>query len=480
MKTNDKYQVIVIEDNPTERAALEQVLTEAGYHVKTADSVDHAVRLIGEGIDFVVAGVLSGDITHIDLIKHWRTFFPDSPLPVFQEAQSVVALTELISAEAGIGLHHKPDAKVLLTQLMALLATCNATKPPVVPAKLDGVKDNIIGQTPVMREVFNLIDRSSQAFSTVLICGETGTGKDLVAQAIHRNSSRFAGPFVAMNCAAIPETLVESEIFGYEKGAFSGATGARMGKFEAASGGTLFIDEIGDCALSVQAKLLRILENRVVTPLGSHREIKVNTRVLTATSRNLPAMVAQGLFREDLFYRINIINIPVPPLRQRMADIPLLVRHFIELVNTQNHTCAIQAVSRSAMDAILRHHWPGNVRELFHTIESAMVLADRTKTVLELSDLHIAVRHQAGAAAPTAQPAPDLTPFAGPTPTTDQVLPIKLADMEQLAIQTALIHYGNNKTKAARAIGISVRTLQRKLANQETPPVVVLNTELKK
>ncbi len=474
----DEYQILVIEDNPTQRAALERVLTEAGYNVKTTDSVDKAIHMVGEGIDFVIAGVISGDISRIDLIKHWRKFFPDSPLPLIRETESVETLTEMIRAGGVDDLNHTPDPKQLLTQLMALLAACNTTAPPVAPAKMDGGEDHIIGRTPVMREVFSLIERSSHAFSTVLISGETGTGKDLVAQAIHRHSPRCAGPFIAINCAAIPDTLVESELFGYEKGAFSGATGARIGRLEAANGGTLFIDEIGDCALSVQAKLLRILENRVVTPLGGHREIKVDTRVLTATSRDLPAMLAQGRFREDLFYRINIINILVPPLRDRVADIPLLVRHFIERVNIQNHTSAIQAISPSAMQAILRHSWPGNVRELFHIIEGAMALADRDKTVLELSDLHIAGRQQAGHAAVTAQPAMNPIAFSESTPPTGQEPPIKVADMEQLAIQTALKHYGNNKTKAARAIGISVRTLQRKLARRETPAVVVLKTNL--
>lgn len=478
MKITDEYQILVIEDNPTQRADLERLLTEAGYNVKTTDSVDKAMHMVGEGIDFVIAGVISGDISRIDLIKHWRTFFPDSPLPLIRETESVGALAEMIRSGEVDDLNHTPDPKLLLTQLMALLAACNATTPQVVPATMDGEKDHIIGHTPVMKEVFSLIQRSSQAFSTVLICGETGTGKDLVAQAIHRHSPRCAGPFIAMNCAAIPETLVESELFGYEKGAFSGATGARIGRLEAANGGTLFIDEIGDCSLSVQAKLLRILENRVVTPLGGHREIKVDTRVLTATSRDLPAMVAQGHFREDLFYRINIINILVPPLRDRVADIPLLVRYFIEHVNTQNHTSTIQAISPSAMQAILRHPWPGNVRELFHTIESAMVLADRNKTVLDLSDLHLAVRQQARHTAATPQPAMNLTAFSDPMPPSHTERPIKLADMEQLAIQTALKHYGNNKTKTARAIGISVRTLQRKLAKQETPAIVVLKTNL--
>ncbi|MGC8561463.1 MAG: sigma-54-dependent transcriptional regulator [Phycisphaerae bacterium] len=335
-KSADHYEILVIEDNPTQRAALERLLTNAGYNVKTTDSAEKALIYVGEGIDCVIAGVISGDISRIDLISHWRKYFPDTPLPLIHETQTVQELVAAINVSATKDLEQFSDAKLMLTRLIDLVWACQKNKivPPMPPP--DRIKDNIIGHSKGMQDVYRLIDRSSQVFSTALILGESGTGKDLVAQAIHRNSPRHAGPFVALNCAAMPEALVESELFGYEKGAFSGAVGSRIGRFEAADGGTLFIDEIGDCPLSLQAKMLRILENRIVTPLGGHREIKVDTRVIAATSRNLPTMMAAGQFREDLYYRLNIIAIHVPPLRERVEDIPLLVRFFIERVNQRN------------------------------------------------------------------------------------------------------------------------------------------------
>ena len=480
--TGNQREILVIEDNPTQRAALERLLSHAGYNVKTTDSAEKALSYVGEGIDCVVAGVISGDISRLDMIKHWRNYFPDTPLPLIHETQSVKSLIETINTDAFDDIKNISDAKLMLTRLMELVRACQKEHKVAIPDISDGLKDHIIGQQ-VMREVFDLIARSAQAFSTVLILGESGTGKDLVAQAIHRNSQRKAGPFIALNCAAMPETLVESELFGYDKGAFSGSVGARIGRFEAASGGTLFIDEIGDCALSLQAKLLRILENRVVTPLGGHREIKVDTRVLAATSRDLPTMVTQGLFREDLYYRLNIITIHVPPLRDRVEDIPLLVRYFIEHVNIQNITTPIDSITLPALEALQRYHWPGNVRELLNVIERAMVLADRANTAISLNDLPPAIRNASGALAvtPAHRDGRELNqPMAKSSIVSmDGTEPLlTLAELEHLAIAAAMERYGNNKTKAAYAIGISVRTLQRKLAKQEIPSLVLLRSEL--
>lgn len=479
----DQYEILVIEDHPAQRAALEQLLTNAGYNVKTTDSAEKALSYVGEGIDCVVAGVISGDVSRIDLIKHWRNYFPNTPLPVIHETESVKSLIETINTGTFDDLQTVTDAKQMLSRLMDLVSACQKEQKPAVPDIADGVKDHIIGQTQAMRDVFDLIARSSQAFSTVLILGESGTGKDLVAQAIHRNSQRKTGPFIALNCAAMPETLVESELFGYDKGAFSGSVGARIGRFEAANGGTLFIDEIGDCALSLQAKLLRILENRIVTPLGGHREIKVNTRVIAATSRDLPNMVKDGLFREDLYYRLNIITIRVPPLRDRLDDIPLLVRHFIDHVNLGNITTPIDSISVPALEALQRYHWPGNVRELLNVVERAMVLSDRTNTIISLKDLPPAIQGASGALAVSPM-RHNVQTAAHPTLISSRISPddgaplLTLAKLEQLAIQGAMVRYHNNKTQAAHAIGISVRTLQRKLGKQEVPSLVLLRTEI--
>ena len=470
MKTTDEYKILVIEDNPTQRAALESLLTHAGYNVKLTDSAEKAVRFVEAGIDCVIAHLISGDLPGMDISSHGKTYFPETPVPQILETQSAASLLEAIAVGGPHGRHTLEDAKLLLSKLMGLVQACQQQEKAEPMKEVVASKEGMIGRSPAMLEVFDLIACSSHAFSTVLILGESGTGKDLTAQAIHRNSPRNAGPFIAMNCAATPESLIESELFGYEKGAFTGATGARAGHFEAAKGGTLFIDEIGDCSLPLQAKLLRVLECRVVTPLGGHREIKVDTRVLAATSRNLPTMVAKGQFREDLYCRLNIITIRMPPLRERVQDIPLLVRAFIDRVNAQNH-CLIDAIDSAALAALQCYRWPGNVRELLNVIERAMVLSDESKTTLVISDLptQIAKPLAGSAAATTAAVDPinatNLDGNAGVVaPLGDAATPPTLAQLEGQAIDAAMARFSNNRTKAARAIGISVRTLQRRLA----------------
>src|SRR5205814_6677138 len=235
--------------------------------------------------------------------------------------------------------------------------------------------DQIVGQSKPMKDVFSKIQRAAPVDCTVLILGENGTGKELVAQALHHNSNRKKGPFVAVNCAAVPATLVESELFGHVRGAFTGATDRRMGRFEQADGGTLFIDEIGDFELGLQAKLLRVLETFQVTPVGGHEDRKVNVRVLAATSRNIVQMVKDGGFREDLYYRLNVITVSLPPLRERPDDIPILCEHFLKEICDQKHTSR-KRISAEVMRRFMAYRWPGNVRELRNTPESMMVLAE--------------------------------------------------------------------------------------------------------
>ena len=295
-----------------------------------------------------------------------------------------------------------------------------------------------------MKEVFDKIQRAAPVDSTVLILGESGTGKELVAQALHHNSPRRKGPFVAVNCAAVPATLVESELFGHVRGAFTGATDRRMGRFEQSDGGTLFIDEIGDFELGLQAKLLRVLETLTLTPVGGHEDLKVNVRVVAATSRDIRKMVEEGKFREDLFYRLNVVTIQLPPLRDRQDDIPILVEHFLKEITEQKHT-ATRRISREVMERFELYRWPGNVRELRNTLESMLVLAaGDVMTERDLPD-----RILAGAA--PAQPTKDL-----PTGLT-------MDELERLAINHALEQSSGNRTHAAGKLGISVRTLQRKL-----------------
>jgi DNA-binding NtrC family response regulator len=299
-----------------------------------------------------------------------------------------------------------------------------------------------------MIEVFSRVRRAAKAESTILILGESGTGKELIAEAIHENSRRKGGPFVAVNMAAVPPGLVESELFGHVKGAFTGATVARIGRFEAANGGTIFIDEIGDFALESQAKLLRVLETRTLSPVGGNDQVDVDVRVVAATSRDLEERVAEGAFREDLYYRLTVVTIPLPPLRERRDDIPLLVRHFLPQLCQENSRPTL-VPDPELMRFLQTFDWPGNVRQLRNCLESMVVMARGTE--LTLSDLPVSLARVDQRAGIEVQIPADMT----------------LDDLEMKAIEEALGRCDGNRTHAARSLGISVRTLQRKLKASE-------------
>jgi transcriptional regulator with PAS, ATPase and Fis domain len=275
----------------------------------------------------------------------------------------------------------------------------------------------------------------------VLISGESGTGKELAARAVHENSPRRSRPFLPVNCAAIPESLIESELFGYEKGAFTGATSRREGLFQAARGGTLFIDEIGELQLGLQSKLLRAIENKKILPVGSSRELDVDVRLVAATNRDLKERVDKELFREDLYYRLCVVEIRLPPLRDRRDDIPLLVRHFIDQIACESNR-PVKDITPEALDALMVYDWPGNIRELRNTLESVIVLS--LKEQIELSDLP---PHISGARPIQALVKSGMT----------------LADLEKEAIRRTLEETGGHRAKSAEVLGISVRTLQRKI-----------------
>jgi len=488
---NANHKILIVDDEANERTALSRILSNAGYEVKTTESADKALSFMDESIDFVLTDLEMGDVSGMDLLKHWKTKQPESEFLVITGHGSTQTAIEAIKAGAYHYMTKPIDIDALLVMLKNMVRQREESrKVNELQKRLDDrfSLSNIIGRSAAMQRVFELIRRSAQAFSTVLILGESGTGKELVAEAIHQNSPRRAGPFLAVNCAAMSPTLVESELFGHEKGAFTGAVERRVGRFEAAQGGTLFIDEIGDFDVSLQVKLLRALESRAVTPVGGNKEIKVDTRVLAATSRNIRDMMAKGQFREDLYYRLNVITIELPALRQRVEDIPLLVRRFMDRVNEQNGK-QITAIQPAVVDTLQRYDWPGNVRELLNIIERMMVLSD--KTVIELDDLPAYVRDEprhAGAPAATVSPAgaapPDVSPPRAPaaasaTPAAARNLSLDAAlatmtleEIETRAIAAAMARFNNNRTRAARALGISVRTLQRKLGAKD---VVIVN-----
>jgi len=303
--------------------------------------------------------------------------------------------------------------------------------------------ENIIGRSAVMQEVFDTIRQVAPSRATVLIEGESGTGKELVAHAIHRLSPRARGPFVAVHCAALTPTLLESELFGHEKGAFTGAVEQRRGRFEIADGGTLFLDEIGEINPTVQVKILRVLEEHRFERVGGEETIEVDTRLITATNRNLKQMVTEGTFREDLYFRLNVVRIFLPPLRERREDIPLLCDHFLKELSRENEK-NIEGFTPEAMEALSRYDWPGNVRELRNAVERMVVLARGNR--LTLRDIPPEIRNETG------------SPRTAAIPQTTT-----LEEAEKLLIARALADNNGNRTQAARQLGISRRTLHRKI-----------------
>jgi DNA-binding NtrC family response regulator len=295
-----------------------------------------------------------------------------------------------------------------------------------------------------MRKVFEKIRMVADTRSTVLIEGESGTGKELVARALHHTSTRQKKPFVAINCAALPAALVESELFGHEKGAFTGAVDRRIGKFQAADGGTLLIDEIGDMPLDLQSKLLRVLESRCITAIGGNREVAVDVRLVASTNRDLQKLISEAKFRDDLFYRLNVVHIKLPPLRERREDIPLLVRAFIDELAPENNR-PVRDITPAALTHLQTYDWPGNVRQLRNLLESVIVTA--TREVIDIQDLPEPIRQ----AHPTASVQALVT--AGLT----------MEQLEKEAIRAALQQTQGNRSEASERLGISVRTLHRKI-----------------
>jgi two-component system, NtrC family, response regulator HydG len=453
-------RILVVEDSETERRAISQILKSEGFGVFAAEDAERALSYVDEGVDLVISDVRLGDVSGMDLLTHWKRRQPSTQIILLTGYSSVNAAVEAMKAGAYDYLTKpiNPDELVLIVR--RAIESCHKEK------EIDDLRrrldqkfglERIIGQSAPMKEVFARIQRAAPVDSTVLILGESGTGKELVAQALHHNSHRKKGPFVAVNIAAVPSTLVESELFGHVRGAFTGATDRRMGRFEQADGGTLFIDEVGDFELSLQAKLLRVLETLTLTPVGGHEDLKVDVRVVAATSRDIKDMVKKGTFREDLFYRLHVVSVALPPLRQRTDDIPILVEHFLKEI-AETKRIPPHRVSPEVMRAFVAYDWPGNVRDLRNVLESMMVLADGE--LLTENDL------------------PEHILSGSSRPTTGREVPdIALEELERLAIMQALEKCGGNRTHAANKLAISVRTLQRKLKEYEEKGLIPVSSD---
>jgi two-component system, NtrC family, response regulator HydG len=441
-----KARILVVEDKPSEREALARLLRLEQYEVETADSAKQALGFLREPIDLVISDLKMSKATGLDLLRYWKDQRRETPfimVTAFGDVDSAVEAMKL-GAEDYLNKPVNPE------ELLLLVAKCLESRHKdhtisELQARLDERLgfERIIGHCQPMRVVFEQARRAAMTEVTVLITGESGTGKELIAESIHQNSLRRDGPFVTVNMAAVPSQLVESELFGHVKGAFTGATDSRVGRFESAGRGTIFIDEIGDFALESQAKLLRVLENRTVTPIGSNDDRTVDVRVVAATSRDLNAMVRDGEFREDLYYRLNVVNLHLPPLRERPEDIPLLVEHFLrELAQRLDRPpLSIDGPLREFLET---YDWPGNIRQLRNALESMVVLA--VGDLLTVDDLPTTLRDS-------------------PHRNDNLTIPpgMSLEDVEREAVEQALAEHDGNRTHAAAALKISVRTLQRKL-----------------
>ena len=480
------YNITPIKDgqaNPTGNVITFHEITK--YKTKeqqlnqTISELRHQTRLMKTVFDSMSDGIvvlsLAGHVLFINpsihqvfgteplegLLSKWSekrsVFYPDkeTPYPIDQILSTYISRGEAIrdqelfvrNEEQGEGIHVRASAIPLFDENQEVVA-CVCVIRDMVRAELETTHsfDGIVGKSQIMQPMFALMQRAVESDITVLISGESGTGKELVARAIHYNSDRKAGPFITVNCAAIPETLIESELFGHERGAFTGATTKRIGKFERANRGTIFFDEIGDMQLALQAKLLRVLQERQIQRVGGATNIPVDIRVLTATNQDLEAAVEAGTFREDLFYRIAAFPIEVPPLRERREDIPLLADHFLKKY-AEKVTKSIKAISADALRLLMEYDFPGNVRELENTIERAVLL--ETTELLQSSSLPPQILS-------TISSQPILS-----SPNATEILPFEEAERQILA--HALRVMDNNVVKAAQALKIPRSTLYRKL-----------------
>src|SRR5882672_10475171 len=362
--------ILVCDDDSAIRTVLNQALGRAGYDVRTTGTAAGLWRWVsaGEG-NLVISDVVLPDENGFDLIPRIKKIRPDLPV-VVMSAQNTI-LTAITATERGaFDYLPKPfDLKELTSIVQRALAAPQVKREPTVDT---GDRLPLIGRSAAMQDIYRVIARLMQTDLTVTIMGESGTGKELVARALHDYGKRKNGSFVAVNMAAIPKELVESELFGHERGAFTGATNRGVGRFEQAEGGTLFLDEIGDMPLEAQTRLLRVLQQGEYTTVGGRTPIKTDVRIIAATNRDLRQLIAQGMFREDLYYRLNVVPLRLPPLRERVEDIPDLVRHFLR--KAEDEGLPRKTLDNEALDMLRRHRWPGNVRELENLIRRLAVL----------------------------------------------------------------------------------------------------------
>ena len=489
---SERVRILVADDEPNLRRVLMAMLRRDGHEVIQATAGDEAIALL-DGVDVLVTDLRMPRVDGMELLRHAVKLHPQLPVIMITAYGSVGQAVEAIKAGAFDYIEkpfeHEQIRIIIDKAVRHVVAGRNAPRAALYPAAAgDEVKGKfgLVGDSTEMRSVFSVIAKVADSPSTVLITGESGTGKELVAKALHEGSSRKGMPFIKINCAAIPKTLMESELFGYDKGAFTGAVSSKPGRFELADGGTLFLDEIGEIPVEMQVKLLRAIQESEFERVGGIKTIKVDVRLITATNRDLEQEIARGNFREDLYYRLNVVPLQIPPLRKRHGDVPLLVRHIIRRFNERLKK-NVTGIDDDALTALDAHVWPGNIRELENVLERTILFgAGPTITRADLPDELTGGSTTAtppGGVAAVANPAltpplagaaldddDDATPHEAGTERTGpgdtslkDLVRAETSRVEREVITRALGETGGNVTQAAKLLKISRKSLQMKM-----------------
>jgi DNA-binding NtrC family response regulator len=447
--------ILIVEDEPKMRRLLELSLGEDGHNVHAAHDAETGLKsLQRNGIDLIVTDLKLPGMNGLEFLQEARRWNASVPIVVMTAYGTVETAVEAMKAGASdyvLKPFSMAEIRLVISKELDVQRVREENRSLREALGKRYQFQNIVARSAKMQEVLGIVERVAATNSTVLLGGESGVGKDLIARAIHQNSRRASGPFIKINSTAIPDTLFESELFGYEKGAFTGANSSKPGKFELADKGTLFLDEIGDVPAPIQVKLLRVLQEREFERLGGTRTLRVDVRLIAATNKDLRAALEQGTFREDLYYRLNVVPIDIPPLREHKEDIPDLVDHFL-LRFTQENTKPVENVTPAALKLLMDYHWPGNVRQLENTMERAVALSSRP--ILDVEDIYLdtgLTKNIAASAAP--------------------ILPegMTLEQWEDEIIREALRRAQGNKSQAARLLGLSRNALRYRLSKMGLP-----------
>jgi len=439
--STNKSKILVVDDSADTLEMIDRNLTSKGYSVFTAMSVSEAITFLkSHPIDLVITDLKMPKMNGLELVNYIRENIKETEVMMITGYATIEGAVQAVKTGAEEYLTKPFTDEELFSAVERTLKKLSIRKAAISkPIKNPFLSYGILGDSLAMQKVYGAVEKVALSNANVLITGESGTGKELIARAIHYSSSRVSSPFIPVNCGGIPETLLESELFGYVKGAFTGAVETRAGFFQTADGGTIFLDEISETSLAMQVKLLRVLEDKVICMVGNTRPIKLDVRIIAATNKDLSSLVKKNTFREDLFFRVNVINIPLPPLRDRGDDILLLVNHFANKFADEADK-PLPTFSDKALAILRNYYWPGNVRELENVIQRIVIMSD--DNIINVSDM------------------PELLRF---TQLGSEQFTGTLAELEKVYIQKVLANVKNNKTKAAEILGIDRKTLRKKL-----------------